>query len=97
MYRTLYLWQAVCIAAIFEFSGAVLVGASVTNTIRSGITDVSNFADDPAVLMLGMFCALIGAGAWVLLATRLSLAVSTTHSISKTHKEGVVPLWPSSD
>jgi len=60
----------------------VLVGASVTETIRSGITDTSYFVDIPAVFMLGMFCALIGAGAWVLIATRLALPVSTTHAIS---------------
>lgn len=79
---TLHLWQAVCIAAVFEFSGSVLVGASVTETIRSGITDTAYFVDIPAVFMLGMFCALIGAGAWVLIATRLALPVSTTHAIS---------------
>ena len=33
--------QAVVIAAVFEFAGAVLAGGSVTSTIRSGIVDAS--------------------------------------------------------
>jgi len=80
--------QAVLIAAIFEFSGAVLVGSHVTQTIRSGILDTSVFsgtgrfgADGPLLLMLGMVAALIAAGIWLQLATTFGLPVSTTHSI----------------
>ncbi|MCP4497657.1 MAG: phosphate permease, partial [Phycisphaeraceae bacterium] len=35
----LTLKQAVVIAAIFEFAGAILAGGSVTGTIRKGIID----------------------------------------------------------
>jgi len=70
----------VCIAAVLEFSGS-LMGAQVTQTIAKGITDPLNFVDEPAVLMLGMLTALMGAGGWVLIATRLGLPVSTTHAI----------------
>jgi PiT family inorganic phosphate transporter len=80
--------QAVLIAAIFEFSGAVLVGSHVTQTIRSGIIDTSVYsttgqfgADGPLLLMLGMVAALIAAGLWLQLATTFKLPVSTTHSI----------------
>ncbi|HHQ48499.1 MAG TPA: phosphate permease, partial [Acidobacteria bacterium] len=37
--RALTFKQAVVVAAIFEFAGAILVGAHVTGTIRSGLFD----------------------------------------------------------
>ena len=69
------------IAAIFEFAGAVLLGSKVTKTVRKGITKYEYFEGEEDVLMLGMFCALVSASLWLLVATRLSLPVSTTHSI----------------
>jgi sodium-dependent phosphate transporter len=77
---TLKLWHAVIIAGIFEFLGAVLLGAQVTRTIRSGIADADFYENEPQVLMLGMFTALVGAGVWVMVCSRFGLAVSTTHS-----------------
>lgn len=77
----LKLWQAVVVASIFEFLGAVLVGAQVTSTIRSGIVDPAYYEDDPQVLMLGMFAALVGAGVWLIFCSRIGVTVSTTHSI----------------
>ena len=35
--RSLKLWQAVCLAIIAEFLGALLLGARVTGTIKNGI------------------------------------------------------------
>jgi phosphate/sulfate permease len=35
--KTLSMWSAVVIAAIFEFLGAMLLGGSVTRTIAGGI------------------------------------------------------------
>ena len=84
----LTLAQAVILAGIFEFLGAVLVGSHVTDTIRKGIIEVGMFEvggplgeDGPLVLALGMLSALMAAGLWLHLATYLSLPVSTTHSI----------------
>lgn len=73
--------QAVVVAAIFEFSGAVLVGAHVTGTIRSGLFDPHLLAGREMVLGLGMLSALIGAGVWLQIATHFGYPVSTTHSI----------------
>ncbi len=73
--------QAVVVAAIFEFSGAVLVGAHVTGTIRSGLFDPQLLAGREMVLGLGMLSALIGAGVWLQIATHFGYPVSTTHSI----------------
>lgn len=64
-----------------QFLGALLLGRGVTDTVRSGIADRDFFADQPEILMYGMFCALLAAGMWLLLATYFELPVSTTHSI----------------
>ncbi|GBF94217.1 hypothetical protein Rsub_06487 [Raphidocelis subcapitata] len=37
--KALTLKQAVLVAVVFEFVGAVLMGSGVTSTIRNGITD----------------------------------------------------------
>ena len=73
--------QAVLVAAIFEFSGSVLVGSHVTNTIRKGIVDPMSFSASPELLILGMLAALLSAAFFLQIATALGLPVSTTHSI----------------
>mmetsp|Transcript_3492 Transcript_3492/g.6205 ORF Transcript_3492/g.6205 Transcript_3492/m.6205 type:complete len:659 (-) Transcript_3492:145-2121(-) len=84
------LMGACILAAIFEFSGAVLLGAQVTGTVRSGIINIKYFDPNnrsigvfngPEVLMIGNLAALVAASLWLLLATFWELPVSTTHSI----------------
>lgn len=48
--------QAMMIASVMEFLGAVLVGSRVADTIRNKIISVKAFKDEPEVLMLGMAC-----------------------------------------
>lgn len=79
--RALTIKQAVLIAAVFEFAGAMLAGSSVTATIRSGIVDTNLFAGTPETLIFGMLAALLAAGTWLLIATRMGWPVSTTHSL----------------
>ena len=79
--RALTIYQAVLIAAIFEFLGAFLAGGEVTATIRKGIIDVSSIADRPELLVIGMLASLLAAGLWLLVASTLGWPVSTTHSI----------------
>jgi PiT family inorganic phosphate transporter len=73
--------QALLIAAVFEFAGAVLAGGEVTSTIRKGMVDSSLFADSPEVLIFGMLATLLAAGTWLYLASKNGWPVSTTHSI----------------
>ncbi len=73
--------QAVIIAAIFEFAGAVLAGGSVTSTIRSGIVDASLLADTPELMIYGMLGSLLAAAVWLNVASKMGWPVSTTHSI----------------
>jgi PiT family inorganic phosphate transporter len=73
--------QALIVAAVFEFAGAVLAGGEVTSTIRSGIVDSTLVVDQPQLLVYGMLAALLAAGTWLLAASRMGWPVSTTHSI----------------
>lgn len=79
--KALTIQQAVIIAAIFEFAGSVLLGASVTDTIRKNVAETDEFVEDPEVLMYGMLCVIAATGIWLLLASYLELPVSTTHSV----------------
>jgi sodium-dependent phosphate transporter len=79
--KSVSLRQAVCIAAICEFGGALLLGASVTNTIRSKVIDVKLYTNDPEVLMYGMLCALLAASVILQISNYLAMPVSTTHTI----------------
>ncbi len=79
--RAITIKQALLIAAVFEFAGAVLAGGEVTKTIRKGIIDASSLAETPELLIYGMLAALLAAGLWLLLASQRGWPVSTTHSI----------------
>ncbi len=78
--KALTLNQAVILAAIFETSGAILMGSHVANTIRKGIADYECFESQPEVLMYGCMWVLLSTGIWLFLASRLEMPVSTTHS-----------------
>lgn len=78
---TLTMKQALVVAAVFEVSGAVLAGGSVTETVRSGIVDLGGMNIDPMAFVYIMMAALAGAAFWLLLATRMGWPVSTTHAI----------------
>ncbi len=73
--------QAIIIAVFFEFAGAFLAGGQVTATIRKGIIETSSVASSPEILVYGMLAALLAAGIWLLVASRLGWPVSTTHTI----------------
>ena len=77
--------EAIVIAAVFEFSGAILAGANVTDTMRKGIIAPEAFQslgpDGPALFALGMLAALVSAAVWIHIAAFLGWPVSTTHSI----------------
>lgn len=78
--RAITVRQAVFIASILNFIGAVFMGSHVTATVSKGIINASAISD-PKLVMIGMFAALLAAAVWVLIATLTSLPVSSTHSI----------------
>ena len=79
--KALTIKQAIIVAAIFEFAGAVLAGGQVTKTIRKGIVDADIMSGSPDLLLYGMLASLLAAGLWLLIASRNGWPVSTTHSI----------------
>jgi len=78
--KALTVKQACFLAVIFEFLGAFLGGMAVSDTIRKKIADVDCFAEDPAQLMYGCFCVIISVAVWLVVASKLEMPVSTTHS-----------------
>ena len=73
--------QAIMIAAVAEFIGALFVGGHVSDTIRKGMLDPTIFEAVPYHLVYGMISALIAAALWLHIASYLGWPVSTTHSI----------------
>ncbi len=79
--KALTIKQAILVAAIFEFLGAVLAGGAVTSTIRKGIVDSDLLIGAPELMIYGMLASLLAAGTWLLVASKRGWPVSTTHSI----------------
>ncbi|KAM0425316.1 hypothetical protein ACHAPT_009372 [Fusarium lateritium] len=79
--RSITYLQAMTLGSILEFAGSVGVGARVADTIRTKVVDIDQFENDPALLMLGMMCAVVASSIYLTFCTRIGLPVSTTHSI----------------
>ena len=73
--------QAMGIAAVMEFAGAVSVGSRVAATIRNKIVEPHLYDSQPSVLLLAMMCSIMGSSIFLTAATRMGFPISTTHSI----------------
>ncbi len=73
--------QAIAIAGVLEFFGAVLFGQEVTSTLGTKITNPALFATTPQTLVMGMIAVLLTAGIWLQIATARGLPVSSSHAI----------------
>lgn len=78
--KSLSMVSAIIIAAVCEAAGAILAGADVVNTVKSGIINPLAFEDTKVFIMV-MLSALISGAIWLHLATVIRAPVSTTHSI----------------
>jgi PiT family inorganic phosphate transporter len=71
--------QAVLIAGVLNFIGAVFVGSHVSDTVRKGIITTTGISNH--LLLFGFVASLLAAAIFVTLSTWKSMPVSTTHSI----------------
>ena len=72
--------QAIIIAIIFEFAGALLGGHGVAQTIKSGIINTAVITQS-TILIHGMLAVLIAAACWLTLASFFAMPVSITQTI----------------
>nr|GMD16637.1 pentatricopeptide repeat-containing protein At3g63370, chloroplastic [Ipomoea batatas] len=77
----LTLRQAVLLAGVLEFSGALLMGTHVTSTMQKGILVASVFQGKDTLLFAGLLSSLAAAGTWLQVASYYGWPVSTTHCI----------------
>lgn len=79
--KAVTLRQALVIAGVLEFTGAVLFGRAVSETLATEIVNPSLFASEPQLLVIGMVSVLIGCGLWMQIATSWGLPVSSSHAV----------------
>ncbi|MBS3029284.1 MAG: inorganic phosphate transporter [Dolichospermum sp. DET50] len=79
--KAITLKQAIIIAGVLEFLGAVLFGQEVTSTLSTKIVNPALFATTPQALVMGMIAVLISGGVWLQIATARGLPVSSSHAI----------------
>ena len=73
--------QALILAGILEFAGAVFFGDRVTQTLTTQVAVPAVFATQPQILLLGMIAVLLAGAAWLQIATSLGLPVSSSHAV----------------
>jgi inorganic phosphate transporter, PiT family len=78
--KAITLRQALIIAGVLEFLGAVLFGQAVTENLALGIVDPGYFSAQPETLVLAMLAVLLATGLWMNLATWFGLPVSSSHA-----------------
>ena len=79
--KAITLTQAIVIAGILEFTGAVIFGHQVSATLATKVANPSLFADRPQTFLLGMIAVLISCGLWLQIATSKGLPVASSHAV----------------
>ncbi len=79
--KAINLKQALVIAGILEFTGAVLFGNEVSQTLATKVSNPVLFADAPQVFATGMFSVLLASALWLQIATSRGLPVSSSHAV----------------
>jgi len=78
--KAVTLRQALVIAGILEFTGAVVFGREVSAKLATGIVNPALFAQSPQTLLIGMMSVLVAAGVWLNIATVFGFPVSSSHA-----------------
>lgn len=79
--KAITLKQAIIIAGILEFTGAVFLGREVSTTLATKIANLDLFIDRPQIFLLGMVAVLIACGLWLQIATSQGLPVASSHAV----------------
>ena len=79
--KAVTLRQALVIAGILEFTGAVLFGHEVSATLATEVINPELFAAMPQLLILGMVSVLVTCGLWLQIATSRGWPVSSSHAV----------------
>ncbi len=79
--QAITLSQAIIIAGILEFTGAVIFGQQVAATLATKVANPELFSDRPHLLLLGMIAVLLACGIWLQIATINGLPVASSHAV----------------
>ncbi|GAB1540614.1 inorganic phosphate transporter [Scytonema sp. NUACC21] len=79
--KAVTLKQALIIAGVLEFTGAVLFGHEVSETLATKIANPALFINAPQMLATGMLAVLLSSGVWLQIATSQGLPVSSSHAV----------------
>ena len=79
--KAITLTQAIIIAGILEFTGAVVFGKQVSATLATKVANPSLFADNPQTFLVGMIAVLLSCGIWLQIATIQGLPVASSHAV----------------
>jgi PiT family inorganic phosphate transporter len=79
--KAVTLRQALIIAGVLEFTGAVLFGQNVSETLVTQIVNPEFFGQTPQIFLTGMLAVLVASGLWINLATAFGLPVSSSHAV----------------
>jgi inorganic phosphate transporter, PiT family len=79
--KAITIGQAIVVAGIMEFTGAVLFGRQVSSTLAISIANPDLFITQPHTLLLGMIAVLISCGLWLQIATSRNLPVASSHAV----------------
>ena len=78
--KAITLKQALVIAGILEFTGAILFGHEVSQTLATDVSNPALFANAPEIFATGMFSVLLASALWLQIATSRGLPVSSSHA-----------------
>ena len=79
--KAITLTQAIVIAGILEFTGAVIFGKQVSATLATKVANPSLFIDRPQIFSIGMIAVLLACGIWLQVATSQGLPVASSHAV----------------
>ena len=73
--------QALLLAGILEFTGAVFFGHSVVQTLATKVANPTLFTNNPQLLLWVMVTVMLTCGIWLQVATSQGLPVASSHAI----------------